>query len=256
MIPAPPRRRGVEYLDLPGIEPGLAERSISDVAVANRLFGGTRAVLGELDAVLPELGPRATLLDVGTGMGDIPARARAPARRRGVELRTIGLDTSEELARASRRHGGWSVCGNALAIPIAQGSVDVVTCSQLLHHFVESDAVRLLRELDRVAGHRVIVSDLRRSYVAAAGFWAASWPLRFHAVTRHDGVVSVMRGFTAAELRGLVAEAVGAEPRTRRRLGWRVTASWSPGGGRRAGARPRAAGGDPTRASGQDDVDE
>lgn len=224
----PPRRRGVEYLDLPGVEPGLAERSISDVAVSNRLFGGTRAVLAELRAVLPDLEREASLLDVGTGMGDIPAHARGLAAASGITLRTVGLDAAEELARASRRRGGWSVRGDALQLPFATRSVDVVTCSQLLHHFEADDAAVLLRELDRVARRRVIVSDLRRSYLAAAGFWTASWPLGFHPVTRHDGVVSVMRGFTPEELRALVAEAVAAHPRVRRRLGWRVTASWEP----------------------------
>jgi SAM-dependent methyltransferase len=234
----PARRRGFEYLDLPGVEPGLAERSISDVTVANRLFGGTRAVLAELAPVLPALGPTATLLDVGTGMGDIPARARELADSRGVQRRTIALDAAEELARASRRAGHESVCGDAMRLPFASGTIDVVTCSQLLHHFTEADVTRLIAELDRVARRRVIVSDLRRSYVAAAGFWLASWPLGFHPVTRHDGVVSVLRGFTADELRTLVQEAAGAPPVVHHRLGWRVTASWAPVARPPTGGRP------------------
>ena len=224
----PARRRGFEYLDLPDVAPGLAERSIADVTVANRLFGGARAVLAEVGALLPALGPTATLLDVGTGLGDIPRLARDLATRAGVALRTIGLDAAEELARASRQAGGLSVCGDALRLPFATGSVDVVTCSQLLHHFTEPDGAQLLAELDRVARVRVIVSDLRRSYLAAGGFWLASWPLRFHPVTRHDGVVSVLRGFTSAELGALVHGAVGRAPRVTRRLGWRLTASWAP----------------------------
>jgi hypothetical protein len=74
----------------------------------------------------------------------------------------------------------------------------------------------------------VIVSDLRRSWLAAAGIWLASFPLRFHPVSRHDGVVSVLRGFTPEELRELVRNATGQSPVTRRRLGYRTTASWAP----------------------------
>jgi hypothetical protein len=101
-------------------------------------------------------------------------------------------------------------------------------CSQVLHHFAGEDALTLLREMNRVARMRVIVSDIRRSWIAAAGLWLASFPLRFHAVSRHDGVVSVMRGFTAGELRTTVTEAVGHEPVVRRRRGFRVTTSWTP----------------------------
>lgn len=128
------------------------------------------------------------------------------------------------------------VCADARALPFGTRSVDVVCCSQVLHHFSNGDAMRVLRELDRVARRRVIVADLRRSWVAVAALWSVSFPLRFHPVSRHDGVVSILRGFTRAELRALVREAVGVEPRVTYRVGFRVTASWTPRettGGRR-----------------------
>ena len=227
----PRRRRGHEYLDDPAIDGAIVVRSLHDVARANTLFGGRRAVLRALDEILPALAVRgtdATLLDVGTGMGDIPFHARRLAARRGVRLDTIGVELSEPLARASRARVGHAVLADGFALPFTDGGIDVVTCSQLLHHFAEPDAERLLRELTRVARVRVIVGDLRRSWLAAGGFWLASWALRFHAVTRHDGVLSVLRGFTRAELTDL-ARAAGADaPHVRHRLGWRVVASWSP----------------------------
>jgi SAM-dependent methyltransferase len=245
----PPRRRGVEILDAPDVDPRLVTRSLSDVALANTLFGGTRAVLQELRRVLRRLPDGATLLDVGTGVGDIPAQARAAAARRGVRLTTIGIDAAAELAAESRRRMAAGVCGDARALPFAAASVDVVTCSQVLHHFEEDDARLVIREMDRVARVRVIVSDLRRSWLAAAGIWLASYPLGFHPVSRHDGVVSVMRGFTRGELAAVVQGAVGRPPEVRRHLGWRLTASWEPAA-RGAGATPRtgAAGAVPTIA--------
>jgi coenzyme Q-binding protein COQ10 len=225
------RRRGVEYLDDPACDPDVRARSLVDVARANRWFGGTRAAIAELSEALRPLRDRdrhATVLDVGTGMGDIPARLRDTTT--GTPVTTIGLDAAPSLAAASRASVDHAVCGDALALPLADDGVDVVLCSQLLHHFEHGDAVRVLQELDRVARERVIVSDLRRSAVAAAGLWLASFPMRFHRVSRHDGVVSVMRGFTPGELAQLVHEAVGARPAVKRRLGWRVTASWTPAG--------------------------
>jgi SAM-dependent methyltransferase len=224
----PPRRRGVEYLDEPGVDPRLVRRSLADVALANALFGGTRAVLLEIGAVLPELGTTATLLDVGSGVGDIAARARELARSSGIELSLVTLDMAETLALASRARSGNAVRGNATALPFADRSVDVVMCSQTLHHFDDTAAACVLRELDRVARVRVIVSDLRRSWLAIAGLWLASFPLGFHPVSRHDGVVSIMRGYAGDELRRLVAASIGRAPDVRRRMGWRVTATWRP----------------------------
>jgi hypothetical protein len=106
--------------------------------------------------------------------------------------------------------------------------VDIVLCSQLLHHFENDRAIELLRELDRVAKHRVIVSDLRRSWFAASGIWLVSFPLRFHPVSRHDGVVSVLRGFTRGELERMVERAVHTQARVRQRPTFRLTAAWTP----------------------------
>lgn len=228
---APSRYRGVEVLDDPGAQAALAARSLQDVARSNRWFGGASAVVAELAQALAGVrggGAHLTLLDVGTGAGDIPELARRVAGRRGVHLRTIGLELTAALASGSRARSGDAVVGHALALPFADRSVDIVTCSQVLHHFEAADGARLIAELHRVARHRVIVADIRRAWAAAAGFWMASWAMGFHPVTRHDGVVSVLRGFRTRELSSAVFAATGCRPAVHNRRGFRVTASWSP----------------------------
>lgn len=227
-ILTPPRIRSFEILDLPDIDPTIVKRSLADVARANVLFGGISAAIDELKDALKQVPRHATLLDVGTGLGDIPCRAREQARRNGVELTTIGLDAAAELAEASKCSVDYSVCGDARSLPFPDNSIDIVMCSQVLHHFAGAEAAALLREMDRVARVRVIVSDIRRSWISAAGLWLASFPLRFHAVSRHDGVVSVMRGFTPTELADTVQEAIARRPVARRRRAFRVTTSWAP----------------------------
>lgn len=201
---------------------------MGDVARSNRWLGGRRAASLELREVLRRLPRHAplTLLDVGTGLADIPHEAMRAARTLGIGLTTIGLDGAASVLPEARRRTSVVVCASAFALPFADRSIDVVMCSQLLHHFAEEDAARVLRELDRVARRVVIVSDLRRSWIAATGFWLVSFPLRFHRVTRHDGVVSVLRGFTPRELRDLVGDAVATNPTVTRWLGFRLTARW------------------------------
>lgn len=235
----PPRIRAFEHLDDPQLDSALALRSLADIRCANRLFGGRRAVLAELRpvfaaAVAPTgafataTRPRPlTLLDVGTGAGDIPAAARRLAAAMGVTLEITGLEWTAPLAGAARHLCATAVAGDARRLPFADRSIDIVTCSQLLHHFDDADALALIREMHRVARARVIVGEIRRSWFAAAGLWLASWPLGFHAVSRHDGVVSVLRGFRGAELADLIRRATGAAPSVANRLGFRVTASWS-----------------------------
>jgi ubiquinone/menaquinone biosynthesis C-methylase UbiE len=225
----PHRRRGHEILDDPKVDDELRARSLADVARSNVMFGGSHAVQAELATMLGVTGARSmSLLDVGTGIGDIPSRAQQTWRANGLTLTAYGIDICPSLLRDARARGIVPICADALALPIASKSVDIVICSQTLHHFEASDAVAVLRELDRVARQRVIVSDIRRSWIAAAGIWLASYPLGFHPVSRHDGVVSVLRGFTPAELSELIQRATKQTPLARRRIGFRTTASWTP----------------------------
>jgi len=222
----PRRRRGFEHLDDPHTPPALRERSLRDVRRANFLLGGTHAVLAELDRILPALGSRATLLDVGTGLADIPASASRRARGRDVTLTTFAVDEAESLLQAAWPSLDAGVCADARRLPFADASVDVVTCSQVLHHFPDDELPSVLRELQRVARHAVVVADLRRSWFAALGFWLVSWPLGFHPVSRHDGFTSVLRGFTPDELARHVRDAAGRAPAVRRHPGFRITATW------------------------------
>jgi SAM-dependent methyltransferase len=234
----PARQRGREILDDPGQDPALALRSLRDVALANRFFGGRRAVLAEVRQVLrraPSTSPQATdgtvpltLLDIGTGLGDIPRAAQRLAARTGMPLTTIGVELVPALARAAGAACTYALAADAMALPFPDGSIDIVTCSQLLHHFEGPEAERLLQECTRVARSAVIIGDLRRSWLAVAGLWATSFLLGFHPVSRHDGVVSILRGFTRSELQRLAERATGCAVYTRRALGFRVVAVWSP----------------------------
>lgn len=224
----PARRRGHEILDAPDVDTALRERSHRDIDLSNRLLGGTRALTLALQQVFADTTRReVSLLDVGSGSGENLQLACRQARKAGVSLRPLALDIDQRLARKAATQGA-SVCGSATCLPFADASVDVVVCSLLVHHFCGEDLTQVLRELHRVARFRVIIHDLRRSWIAAGGLWFASFPLGFHPISRHDGMTSVMRGFTAGELESLITDATGKRPEVAHRLGYRLVASWTP----------------------------
>jgi len=223
---------GAEVLDDPRADPAAVRRTLKDIVLLNRLFGGTGAVLWGLERVLRiadcGLRNRWTLLDVGTGAGDIPVAAQRLGRRYGIELIPIGLERIPEAARAARRAGLATVLADGNALPFADRSVDVVIASQVLHHVPRTTAVRWIAALDRIARRAVVLADLKRSVPAMAGMWLAAFPLGLHRTTRHDAVLSLQRGYTREEFEGMLREAGIGAPAHYRPIA-RIVAAWEPG---------------------------
>ena len=91
-----------------------------------------------------------------------------------------------------------------------------------LHHFAHGDAVRLLAGFHALARRAVLVNDLRRHAVAWAFIGLASRVTRRHPMFVHDAALSVLRGFTKAELLAAAREAGSAGATVKRRLPYRL----------------------------------
>lgn len=222
---------GEEALDRPGAPAAVVETTLNDIARVNAWLGGRAAAAFGVDTLLNRSSPgrRLTLLDVGAGSGDIVHHLRRRAARRGVIIAPLAIERHPVAARLCRRAGLAAVVSDGARLPLPDRSVDLVVVSQVLHHLTRDAAATLLRELDRVARLGVVVADLRRHIVAALGIWLASYPLRLHPVTRRDGVTSVRRGFTPAEL-GQLLRLAGVSGAVHRRPGYRLVAVWKVGG--------------------------
>jgi SAM-dependent methyltransferase len=220
---------GTELLDDPSADPIAVQRSLGNIARSNRLFGGTAAVLWGLERLIGSLDagpiprPTLTLLDLGTGAGDIPLAVRTWGTSQGIHVRTLGLERLRAAAALAHSPALPIVLGCATSLPFRSGSVDAVMISQVLHHFDPDAAIRLLAEAARVARRGVVIADLLRSSTAAALFRIGARALGFDRHSVADGITSVGRGYTMEELRSLCAHA-GIDATVTVRPGWRVVA--------------------------------
>jgi SAM-dependent methyltransferase len=221
---------GVELLDDPAADPTAVAQSLRNIARANRWFGGAAAVRYGLRTVLRDVprGRPLTLLDLGSGVGDLSLLAVRWADRRGYRVRPVGLELSRTAAAMARHDGVPCAVGCAGSPPVRDRSVDLVLVSQLIHHFTRESVVRLLRTCDAMARLGVVVADLRRGPVAPLAFWLGARALGFDSSTRADGLTSIRRGYTTRELRSLLVGA-GVRARVSRRPGYRLVATWRTG---------------------------
>jgi ubiquinone/menaquinone biosynthesis C-methylase UbiE len=97
--------------------------------------------------------------------------------------------------------------GDGLALPYPDRSFDVVHASMVLHHLTVDEALRLIREMARVARLGVVVNDLERSRLGWIGAWLMAHLLTGNRYTRHDAPLSVRRSYRAVEMAALLRDA-------------------------------------------------
>jgi ubiquinone/menaquinone biosynthesis C-methylase UbiE len=228
MVTPSPRLTGVaERMEQPGLHPAELVWALETLARVNRYSGGTRLVLRYLERLCDRLPAPIRILDVGTGYADIPRAIVRWARRRGRRIEITGLDRhTGTLALAHRACGDYPEIrlqqGDALALPFPSGSFDVVLASQILHHMEGNEPVQLLRELARVARRGILVHDLRRGTWPHLATWVTLRIVCRNPVVRHDGPLSIRRGYVPAELRSLAKKAGWRAPRLARHAFFRL----------------------------------
>jgi SAM-dependent methyltransferase len=210
-------------MDRPVDAPEELAGNLADIAFANRWLGGVAPIRRELRRI----GAR-SILDVGSGSGDVAQALVRDGRRRGVDVRVTCLDRSEQMLAIARERSRDDdrmtfVCGDGAALPFGAGMFDAVTCTLALHHFEPSQARTLLREMRRVARVTPLVADLTRSTLAYGVTWLYARATTRNRLTRHDAPLSVRRAYVPHEALALAREAGWYAPYVKREPFFRMT---------------------------------
>jgi 2-polyprenyl-3-methyl-5-hydroxy-6-metoxy-1,4-benzoquinol methylase len=220
----------IELMDAPDLDPAIYARCLNDLAAVNRVTFTHRTTLRWLARALAGTAPgsRVTILDVACGHGDLLRALAHFGERAGFAFDLTGIDLNPRSAVAAR-----AATPAGLPITYITGDVfdyapspapDFIVSSQFTHHLPAADIVRLLGWMERFAARGWQITDLHRHRLAYHGFPLLARLMRWQRIVRHDGQVSVARGFTAAEWREMVAQA-GMPATVRWRLPFRHTIS-------------------------------
>jgi ubiquinone/menaquinone biosynthesis C-methylase UbiE len=203
------RRQSIpELLDSDAGMPAEIAASLEDLRWFNRHFGGLSTTASLLLRVAKRLGfpPVLSYLDVAGASADGIAHAAPHLRAHGTDLRVIVMDRSRmHLADDGARQSAIRICGDALALPFAEASFDVVGSSLFLHHLEPQEVVRFYGDALRVCRYAVIANDLVRSRWHH-GLALAGRPFYRSRLTRHDAPVSVLRAYTVHEMYSLLKQ--------------------------------------------------
>lgn len=214
----PARRFDPEWMDRTDNTPEDLDGALDDIHTVNRFLGGSRVLVKAVRPFLPARsgGEPLSVLDVGTGGADLPLALVDDARRLGRRIRIVAVDRDPVTLDYARRKTSAVPeielqAADAFHLPFAPASFDLVTASMFLHHFGHDDAVRLLLAFRRIARRAVLINDLERHVVPWAFIGFIARVTRRHPMFVNDAPLSVLRGFTRAELLALGRDAGAAD---------------------------------------------
>ena len=197
-------------MDRPDATPQELEGALTSLRGLNRWFGSYRLIMRFVRRWI-RAGDRLRIADLATGSADIPRLVVDHARKVGatveidaVDFQPTTIETARRLSSGYREITGH--CEDVLNFG-SPGAYDIVLCSLALHHFSESDAVQLLRRCRELSRRYVLVSDLRRGWLASLGVQLLTLLIFRDPMTRSDARVSAQRAFTLSELRELARRA-------------------------------------------------
>jgi 2-polyprenyl-3-methyl-5-hydroxy-6-metoxy-1,4-benzoquinol methylase len=224
---APPRAEAQELLDMGAGTIQDVKANFADLWRINRYLGGFRAITTHLYPRLLAQSGALKITDVGTGSGDAAATIRQWADQRNIKLDCYGLDLSgrnlsiAHLQKSSQRVK--FIQGDALHLPFQRHQVDYFISCLLLHHLAPEQVKSLLAQTFNSARRGIVMSDLVRGWLPLLAFKLIQPVFAHNFLTRHDGITSIYRAYTPAELRQLAAEAGLSTARVYEHFPWRMT---------------------------------
>ncbi|MHA7292571.1 class I SAM-dependent methyltransferase [Arthrobacter sp. HLT1-21] len=197
----------VEEMDKPDCDPVLLDRTYAQFGLINAAVAGWRRTWST--QIRPQLSASrpSTLLDIGSGGGDMPRAFARWAARDGLPLSILAIDPDERahtFATSQPPVPGLTFRRAFSAELVTEGQrFDVVTSNHLLHHLTPGQLGGLLSDSEQLCQGIAVHNDIERSRLGYLLFSLGTLALR-RSLIRQDGLTSIKRSFTAAELAAAV----------------------------------------------------
>lgn len=231
----------VEIMDSPDCDPRMLRRTYSQFRFVNPFVSGWRTMYRrDIRPKLSTTRPR-SLLDVGSGGGDVARSLARWAARDGLRLAVTAIDPdarAHNFATGLPPLPGLTFRRAFSSELVAEGATfDFVVSNHVLHHLTAVELGGLLFDSERLCTGSVLHADIERSGFAYLGFGVATWPFFRGSYIRQDGLTSIRRSYRASELRA----ALPAGWRVTREVPSRLVLRWQAPGVAPAAAAPAAA---------------
>ena len=172
----------------------------------NHWLGGNGVTLGVLEQLwkrIPKQQP-VSIGDLGCGSGEILRLIAKKASQQNRNVNLTGMDANAHIVDYARNQSRdlanvkFEVM-NIFSNEFQSYKFDFVIATLFLHHFSDEELINLFASLKKQTRIGIIVNDLHRHPIAVGAFYAASRLFFRNRLIKHDGIVSIKRGFKRKE---------------------------------------------------------
>lgn len=194
-----------EIMDDFAMEGEILRDALDKIAKINQLLGGNKLTLQGVQDLLPANPNEIVIVDVGCGNGDMLRTLAEFGLKNNLKFKLIGIDannfTISHAKQLSEKYPNISyLCQDIFSKEFLDVKYDIILCTLTLHHFKDDEIVYLLNTFYTTATIGIVINDLQRSAIAYRLFQGLCFVFQLNAMSREDGLVSILRGFKKEEL--------------------------------------------------------
>lgn len=223
------RCRQQEWMDRSDLHPDTLRGALEDLIRINHYLDGYVPVRRALAGLLSGIREPVSLLEVGSGAGDVAAHIATTPHLPPERIEVTGIDLLPEAIEFARdrfqKYPNLRFRNrNLFDLRPERDTFDVVVTTLTLHHFFGERLRRALQQLYSLSRLGVVIVDLHRHPLPYGIISVLVSLFARSEMVKHDAPLSVRRAFTPSELREEIRSANLPDPVIRWYPSFRISA--------------------------------